>query len=263
MNDKLKDLIKEALGVTIWEIVKCIFGLIFTVTSSVFASRLLISFVSILAQFKWYLAVIFATGSAWIFLVLYQRISKFHPTFPRLDFDFHILEKEITYEYKDKTHMVYRRRALVKALKNGLDAYYDKYQWTGTGNVKISSAIKEHQFRETIKKNVWQFYEIRFQKTLSKKESMDTELIWELKDTAEKAVPFFSATIEEPTDYLKLNLSLPCNIGVREVTCEVSSGIGAKKPFSSKTILLDRNGKATWEIRKPKLLYHYEMKWSF
>ena len=92
---------------------------------------------------------------------------------------------------------------------------------------------------------------------------MDTELIWDLEDTAAKAVPFFSATIEEPTDYLKLNLSLPCDIAVREVTCEVSSGIGAKKPFSSKTIPLDRNGKATWEIRKPKLLYHYEMKWSF
>lgn len=44
MNDKLKDLIKEALGVTIWEIVKFILGLIFTVTSSVFASRLLIFF---------------------------------------------------------------------------------------------------------------------------------------------------------------------------------------------------------------------------
>ena len=262
MSDKFKDLIREALGVTIWEIVKFVMGFIFTVTSSVFASRVLISFVGILVQFRWYLAIIFATGSAWLFLILYQKLSRFHPTFPRLDFDFHILEKEISYEYKDKSRMVYRKRVLVKALRNSLDAYYDKYQWTGSGNVKISSAIKEHQFRETIRKNVWQFYEIRFQKTLSKKETMETELIWELEDTAMKAVPFFSATIEEPTDFLKLNLSLPAELGVKELTCEISSGIGAKKPFSSKTIQLDRNGKATWEIRKPKLLYHYEMKWS-
>lgn len=263
MNDKLKEVISKAIGVTIWEMVKFILGLILTVTSSLLASSLLISFVSILAQFKWYLAVIFSTGSALLFLILYQRLSKFQPNFPHLYFDFHIIEKEITYEYKDKTHMVYRRRVLVKALKNGLESYQDKYQWTGSGNVKISSAIKEHQFRETIKKNVWQFYEIRFQKMLSKNESMETELIWELEDIAVKAVPFFSATIEEPTDCLKLNLSLPSDAGVREVTCEVSSGIGAKKPFSSKTIPLDRNGKAIWEIKRPKLLYHYEMKWSF
>jgi len=263
MNDKFKYLIRETLSVTFSEIVKFILGLIFTLTSAVFASRLLISFVATLAQFKWYLAIIFATGSAWIFLILYQRISRFHPIFPRLDFDFQIVEKEITYEYKEKTHMVYRKRVLVKALKNSLDVYHDKYLWTGSGNVNIISTIKEHQFRETIKKNVWQFYEVRFQKTLAKKESMETEIVWDLEDPTMKAVPFFSATIEEPTDLLKLNLSLPPELGVKEVTCEVSSGIGAKKPFSSKTIQLDRNGKTTWEIRKPKLLYHHEIKWSF
>jgi len=263
MNDKFKDLIREVLGVTIWEIIKFTLGLICTVTSFVFASQLLISVVDILVQFKWYLAIIFATGSAWIFLILYQRISRFHPTFPRLNFDFRILEKEIYYEYKNKTHMVYRKRILVKALKNGLDAYRDKYQWTGSGNVKISSTIKEQQFRETIKKNVWQFYEIRFQKTLAKNETIETEIVWDLEDKAIKAVPFFSATIEEPTDFLKLNLSLAPKLKVKEATREISSGIGAQKPFISKTIPLDRNGKATWEIKKPNLLYHYEIKWTF
>ena len=67
MNDKFKYLIRETLSVTFSEIVKFILGLIFTLTSAVFASRLLISFVATLAQFKWYLAIIFATGSAWIF----------------------------------------------------------------------------------------------------------------------------------------------------------------------------------------------------
>ena len=263
MNDKFKDLIREVLGVTIWEIIKFALGFICTVTSFVFASQMLISVVDILVQFKWYLAIIFATGGAWIFLILYQRISRFHPTFPRIDFDFQILEKEIYYEYRNKTHMMYRKRVSVKALKNGLDTYHDKYQWTGNGNVKISSAIKEQQFRKTIKKNVWQFYEIRFQKTLAKKESIETEIVWDLEDVNREAVPFFSATIEEPTDFLKLNLSLTPKLGVKEVTCEISSGIGAKKPFNSKTIPLDRNGRATWEIKKPKLLYHYEIKWIF
>lgn len=263
MGGKFKNFIKEALGFTIWELIKVILSFIFTVTSSFFVSGLLTSFVNVLIPFKWHLAIIFVTGSAWIFIILYQRFSKFHPIFPHLDFDFHILEKEISYEYKDKTHMLYKKRVLVKALKNGLDTYHDKYHWTGNGNVKIFSAIKEQQFRETIRKNIWQFYEIRFQKTLSKNESIETEVFWELEDTANNAGPFISADIEEPTDLLRLNLSIPHDLGVKEITCETSSGIGAKKPFKSKLRPLDRNGRVTWKEEKPKLLYHYEIKWSF
>ena len=263
MNNKFKDLLRKVIDVTILEIIKFSLGLIFTTTFFIFVSQLLVSFVVIPVRFKWCLAIIFAAGGAWLFLILYQRFSRFYPTFPRLDFDFQILEKEVYYEYKNKTHMMYKKRVSVKALKNGLDAYYDKYMWTGSGNVKITSAIKEQQFINTIKKNVWQFYEIRFQKTLAKNESIETEIAWELEDMAMKAVPFFSATIVEPTDFLKLNLSLAPKLKVKEVTCEISSGIAAKKPISSKIIPLDRNGKAAWEIIKPKLFYHYEIKWTF
>lgn len=211
---------------------------------------------------KWWFIVIFGFGGAWLFILLYQKFSRFRPTFPRLDFDFQILEKEVSYEYVDKTHMIYRKKNFLRALKNNLDTYHDKYHWTGSGKVKIKSEIKEQQFIETIRKNVWQFYEIRFQKTLKKGEEIETEVIWELEDVAGKAVPFFSATIEEPTDALILNLCLSPGLGVKEAVCEISSGIGAKKPFSSEILKLNRDGWVTWKIRKPKLLHHYEMKWT-
>lgn len=261
MTDKLQSFLELIYRTTITEIIKVILGFVFTVTLFILSSHILTTVWEFLDPFKWYLSVLFGTGGALIFIFIYQRMSKFHPIFPRLDFDFQILDNDIYYEYRDLTHLIYRRRKVLKALKNGLDAYNDKYLWTGRGNVAISSAIREQTVRETFKKNVWQFYEIRFQKVLSKGESIETEVVWDLEDAARVAVPFMSATVEEPTDLLKLSLSLPPDLKVGQVTCEISSGIGSKKPLSSKTMNLDRYGRVSWGIEKPKLLHHYEIRW--
>ncbi len=265
MYDKFRDFAKNtvgaAIGAIIWEGIRnALYPFIIFVTTFVLASKLLVSFANFLAPFKGYIMIIVGAGSAWLFLTLYQRYSRFHPTFPRFEFDFQILKNEITYEYKDKTHMIYKKKKVLKALKNNLDVYHDKYRWTGEGKVDAKSAIKGQEFRTTIRKNVWQFYEIRFQKTLKKGEEITTEVIWDLEDVAGKAVPYFSVTIEEPTNLLKLNLLLPPELGVKEVVCETSSGIWARQPFTSKIMPLDRM--ATWDP-KPKLLYHYEMRWNF
>lgn len=218
-----------------------------------------------LRRYKWELLVTISSILAFIFLKTHSRFDKYRPNFPRLDFDFELVEKEITYQYKDEIHMIYKKKNVLKALKNGINVYTDKYQWTGKGNVKLISGIKEQPIVETIRKNVWQFYEIRLQKTLKRNEKITTEAIWELEDLEHKAVPFFSATIEEPTDFLKFNLSLPNSFNVREVTCETSCSIGSQKPLDSITKPLttyDGLSCVTWEIKNPNLLYHYEIKWN-
>ena len=157
--------------------------------------------------------------------------------------------------------MRYKKRTCIKSLKNGLDVYRDIYRWTGRGKVVLRSGIPEHNIVETVKRNIWNAYEIRLQKTLKKGESINTEAIWELEDLEKVAVPFCSATMEEPTDSLKLNVSLPLSFGVREVTCETSSAIGSRKPLDSFTKPLDKHGEVSWVVPNPKLLYHYEIKW--
>jgi len=47
-----------------------------------------------------------------------------------------------------------------------------------------------------------------------------------------------------------------------EVMCEESCSIGARKPYETKPKPV-KNGKVSWEIPQPKLLHHYEMKWTF
>jgi hypothetical protein len=253
-----EDFFKKAL----YDVAKVLFLLILSISVSLLASKILTLNVVVLQPFAWYLAAIFGSFGALICLFLYRRYYLHRPSFPSLDFDFQILEKDITYEYKDRTHMTYRRKYRIKALKNGLDTYRDKFRWTGRGDINIKSGIPEQHVIETVRKNVWQVYEIRLQRTLKKGDIIETEVVWELDDQASRAVPFFSTTIEEPTKLLRFNLSLPIDFGVREATREVSSGIGSGKPFQSDATPLNKHGEVVWEIKNPKLLYYYEIRWN-
>ena len=148
-------------------------------------------------------------------------------------------------------------------MKNGLDTYTDKYHWTGTTIAAPTATIKGQTAYTTIRKNVWQFYEVRFQKTLNRGDEIETEVAWEFDDADQAAVPFVSATIEEPTDHLCLSVDLTADLGITEVTTETSSGIGARKPLTSALVVLDPNGRAIYDQPNPQLFHHYEIKWAY
>jgi hypothetical protein len=256
-----RDIFRGVTGNFVFEILKFILGVVFTASTLTYISQVAAINFGYFDQLRWYFLVMIASGGGLLFALVYQRLRRFRPVFPRLDFDYEVIEKNIYYEYFDNTRFLYKKKVKLRALKNGLDIYTDKYSWTGKGSILMKCGVREHSVRETIKKNVWQFYEIRFQRMLSKDDIIEAEVIWELEDTEGLAVPFMSATIEEPTRLLRLHLSLAPSLGVREVTCEVSGTIGTKRPFVSQTRMLDGNGAVVWEISRPSLLYHYEMKW--
>jgi hypothetical protein len=238
-----------------------VFGLIFSAFVFILGSRILTLKISSLVPFKWHLAILFGSGGAWLFVLLSKRYSRYRPAFPKLNVDFQIVKKEIYYELKDRGQIEYKKKVLLRALKDGLDSYHDKYHWTGSGPVAMHSAISDQEVSETFRKTVWQYYEIRFPQTLAKNETVETEIVWQLDDSSHTSVPFISAVIEEPTTLLSLTAKFPINLGVHEVICEISSGIGARKPFKSHRQTLDREGKASWPIEGPKLLYSYTLKW--
>lgn len=261
-DDFVESLKKDFVKKAIYDVTKFLVILILAQSISLVASKLLTVKLVYLAPYKWYIGTIFSCIGFLTVLYIYRKADRFRPDFPRLDFDYQVVEKDIYYEYTDRAHMTYRKKVRVKALKNGLDTFRDKYRWTGKGGVAVKSGVPEHQITETFLRSVWQVYEVRFGRTLKKGDMITTECIWELEDKEGMAVPFFSATIEEPTDLLRFNLCLNTSLGVREVICETSSGISSGKPLDTIVKQMDKHGEVTWEIRKPKLLYHYEMKWS-
>ena len=254
---------EHATAFVLVDAAKHIFGLVFATTGSIFISRVLTTTIAPVRAFKWHLGILFAAGSTWLYILLHEKYSRHRPHFPRLKVDFEIAKYEITYQYHDKYHMMYRKRKKLKALTEGLDFYRDKYLWTGSGPATLTSGMKGQEVVLTVRKSVWQYYEIRFPKSLNKDETVDTEVIWDLQDPEGKAVPFFGATIEEPTSLLELSLLLDPSLDVKEVVCEESSNIGAKKPFRSFVAYRDGADVFSWKEASPELLHHYEIKWSF
>lgn len=260
---KIQDLSKNLLTKALWDIVKLGLGILFVASSTLFTSTLLADTIESLEEYRYYLMIIITSLGMILFILIYQKFNKNKPAFPNLEFDYRVVEKEVSIEFSDRNTILYKKRNFLRALKKNLNAYHDKYHWTGSGKVNISSTIKGQKFQKTRKKNIFQHYEILFQHSLKKGDTVETELLWDLSDTDMKMVPFISATIEEPTDLLIMTVTSLDNMNIDEIICEVSSSIGESKPFDVEKRKLDRSGKATWRIRNPKLLFHYEMSWLF
>jgi hypothetical protein len=83
-----------------------------------------------------------------------------------------------------------------------------------------------------------------------------------LEDLEHLAVPFLSATIEEPTGLLSLTVKFPEDSNVTKVIEEIAPFIGAKNPFQD----VEKQVRGKEHEFKPdevKLLHHYELRWKW
>lgn len=214
-----------------------------------------------------FLAILFGIVSGYIvFTCIYKKLCYNKPIFPQLDFDYKILEKEITYKYLSKEDMQYEKRFKLKALKNDLNKYLDKYHWTGSGKVLIKSIIKDHKVFTTIRDDTYQEYEVHFRRVLNKGNEITSGIIMYLSDPEKRAVPFLACTVNEPTEKLTINVLINKNLKVDRIITEIKPHGKSVKVFESKEARFEESGeyyKYTWEIVKPKLLFRYIAKWQF
>lgn len=262
MTSSNREKAREILGVTLWEGAKSLLGFalaaVFSLTSFAVLARLFRQ----LSPYKWYFVALGTLGTVWLYLKLSSLFSRLYPRFPRIETHYLVLNRDISFEYRDAYRMVYRKKVRLKALKAGLESYLDKYAWTGkTAPTSVRSAIPAHEVHPTMRRNLWQHYEVRFDHALHKGEVIETEVVWELEDLQGTFQPFISSVIEEPTERLELKLTVPREFGLKQVTCQVSPEIGGKVVISSHALTIDGYGVATWPIPNPRLLYAYEMRW--
>jgi hypothetical protein len=186
------------------------------------------------------------------------------PTYARIRSDFRVLNKEVDYFYKDRTHLQYIKKLTLKAQRSGMHCYVDKFNWTGRGDILMSSMIREHSLQELGQRNIWQLYQVNFGRNLRKGDTIDVAVKWDLKDPDGKAVPFFSQSVNEPTEKLTFRLRLPNSFNVRSVTRTVLPTIDALTPLSSENVAMRDDGHTSedvWQPRRPQLLHCYQMSW--
>lgn len=186
------------------------------------------------------------------------------PRYSRLHCDFRILSKEVSYTYIDRTNLQYSRASVLKARRSGVASYTDKFNWSGRGSIRVVSGVPEHTVQQLGQRNIWQIFAIYFGRTLRRGEKISTNTLWRLQDTRGTAAPFFSQSINEPTDVLVFRLRLPAAFDVHRVACTILPTIDSLTQLSNtekELIVRDEYAEAVWTIKKPKLLHCYQMSW--
>ena len=261
MKDKEKWL-KEIAGLTVFEAFRWVLVLILGWVLSLFGAQFLSTSLQFFSGYKLYLLAIFVIITTWATLWWFQRFNRNRPFFPKLDSDFHILEKEITFKYTSPTEIIYKRKYKLRALKKNLERFNDRYCWTGSTEPKKMTCSNKDQWIDRAKvRDVYRFFDVVLERAFQKGEEVNIEIIWELEDPNHDAGPFISATIFEPTDKLIMNVELADCLGVSTVIMEHSADTGTKKHYKTSTAQLS-NRKYTWPIKTPNLLHLYRIRWQ-
>jgi len=250
--EKIKDSFSQKL---IWEILK--YTVVFLIFNGGFILILQVvsDYVESL-QNQWIFWSLIALFAILIFILLFQRLNRHIPNFPVIESDFQILEEEITHKIISKTEYIHTRRYKLKAKRNGLGRYTDKFMWTG-GDFEISSGDDQHTVLMSRKLNVFDTYIIDFDRTYNKNEIIEAVVEWKLFGEGR---PFISTQIEEPTNKLIMNVVFGTGVGVSKVTFDENYIQAAKRTLKHIQLEL-KNNCASQTINNPKLLHLYEINW--
>lgn len=180
---------------------------------------------------------------------------------PRPRSDFKLLKKEIIYEYfPDGKTMKYTRKIRLKSLRKDLVKYSDKYHWTGTGDIKLSTPIQGQRLVETGRSSIWKLFDVYFGRPLDNGEIENVEVVWDLFDKEGTAVDFASAAIEEPLEQLVIKVIIPQNLRPTHANCIESLLLGGfKTTVESHDLSFNKKGEVEWIKNKPKLLHTFEL----
>jgi hypothetical protein len=202
------------------------------------------------------LSVIFIIIASYL---IYRRMNRRLPIYNPVDCDFHMIREERVHKWLNENDFVHKRRYTLKSLRNGLTDYVDKFMWTGT-EFNLSGGDGDYTIEiDKCSKNIFTVYHFKFNTPLKKGEIIELEATWKAKGPAK---PFFSTTIEEPTDILVMSIMLFPESGIREINCEMESYKGAKFPNEKQKQKLNSDGEFVWQVKNPKILHHYEINWK-
>lgn len=177
--------------------------------------------------------------------------------------DVRVLRKEIVYTYaQDGKTMTQFKRLQIKALKDGITEYIDRYRWTGSGKIGVKSMTPgfriSRQFR--VPGEIWNYFAVAFPKPLEVDEVVEFTIQWDLVDQNRIAIAFLSTMIERDTEYLSLEVSLPTP-PKRAYYYEFESFIDTL-PVETKEVFWNPKEKSIrCEVPNPQKYHKYLIRW--
>lgn len=231
---------------------------------SFLASKLLVALSAnqwaFVSDHVWEITILGTLLIAALTLFLWRRFDRFRPAFHRLHPEYEVLSKDISYTYYSREDLEYVKIITIKALRDGVEGVKDKYNWTGSGRIKIDSLSEEHTIRLLGQRNIWQAYEIVFNKRLKKGETQRVAVKWTLSDPEHRARPFISQSVDYPTKLLRFRVRVPSSFNVQHPRKIIRATIDTLDVLEERDDEV-LNGEIEWSIHNPKLYHCYELTW--
>ncbi len=185
---------------------------------------------------------------------------------------YRVREKTLLYEFLDDRRARQAKRFVIEAMQDGVTHFNDRYKWSGEGECSLSLKSSEAtlirpaelaQLRGVMANlDRWDVYEVVFPVPLRKGEQRVVEVEWDLLDVGKKALPFYSTTIDVPTD--RVVMTVRPHKPVEGVKLFIFPLVTSYEPLTA----LDRQVKGStsdirWEIEQPELGYRYLVTWNW
>lgn len=257
----IKKIVESVISKGIYDIIKYLFVIALAGITSLAALVISIN-TKYLIPYAIIITITSAAAVTLLALLIYKHFSPIYNFYIETDFKYIFLQKEYYYEYIDIDHITYKKILTLKVLCEGLDRYYDKYNWTGGYTPVIISDDKNHTIIPTTKRDSFQQFEVLFGRRYRKGDVIKLILTFDLKNSENKATPAISTTIVEPTKHLILHIKIAKDY-------RKSSAIAQKFPITDSRIALenfekrfDSEGEIIWEIQNPPMLLVYSLSWE-
>lgn len=204
-------------------------------------------------------AVIFLLSAALIFI--YLRFNKYIPHIPKIKSKLHFLSRELYYKYHSREKMILTEKITVKATAE-FRTHIFKFHWGGS-NYAIKSNKYDHTLTLLPRKGPYERIELDFNRSISIGEEVDIELIYELEDEQRIAPTLLNQKLAAPCKKLSFSIEIPPKLGIVQVRKQRYYIDSDDNVDNMGVSSLDSDGRMTWVIPDPKLLYTYEIYWLF
>jgi hypothetical protein len=188
--------------------------------------------------------------------------TKIYPAPPKED-EVELLSKEIVYEYaSDGRTMCQRKRLHIRALRNGVPHFTDRYSWTGNGTCDIRSLTPGFIINNQRKQEIWNYFDINFPHPLRIGQEADFTIEWELFDEKGVAIPFLSTMIDRETKHLLLRVILPPELAPTRAYCYEFANYIETLPETTQEIKWSQATRSlSYDVPHPKRNHKYLIRW--
>lgn len=207
-------------------------------------------------------AALLLGASAVLAREVYRQTSYRACTYPRVRFPYEIISKTISYRIDHDEVLHFSRTVRIRSRVDGLEAYQDKYLWTG-GAAGLPSAgggcVKTSQL---VKAGIWTFFSTQLDRTLNRGQEHEFTVEWPPLENWRNSSPFVSSSTDEPTRALTFEVDLGDLKVEGPLIAEQLRSIESPSAFSWSDLPL-KNGRIEWKISRPRLYRHYRLRWEW